>query len=147
VPDRVPDPGAARAGLWAALAVVSWLGVAGPSAAPSSFGPVESQGSCRLGVTGTGPACPCDALDARTRLVLGLAVPLDALGERDFEALSGIGPARAAAIEAERRRAGPYRSPRDLAERVPGIGPGLAERIASQLAGQPGAACDTPSRR
>ena len=108
---------------------------------------METDGVCRLGVPRAGPTCPCDALDARTRLALGLAVPLDALGERNFEALSGIGPARAAAIEAERRRAGPYRSPDDLAERVPGIGPGLAGRIASQLAGQPGAACDTPSRR
>jgi len=132
--------------VWMVLAIAPWLAIA-PARRAIEFGPIQTRWGCRLGVAGSGPECACAALDPRTRLALGLPVALDALSERDFQTLAGIGPVRASAIEAERLRAGPFGSPEQLAARVPGIGPATAGRVAGQLAGQAGAACDTSTRR
>ncbi len=50
--------------------------------------------------------------------------------------LPGIGPGRAKAIIAERAN-GPYRSLSDLEQRVPGIGPVMAEGMAAYLVFEP----------
>ena len=116
-----------------------------PLAGSGDFSPVRTAQGCRLGVRGSAPACPCEALDTRTRLALGLPLALDALGSADLELLDGIGPARAAAIGAERERAGPFGSNDALARRVPGIGPATAARVGQQLAGRPGGRCESTS--
>jgi hypothetical protein len=139
---RVPETSGARALVWGALAVAAVLGGSAPRAA-GDFGPVRIGEKCRLGIRGSGPGCSCEALDARTRLALGLPVALDALGPEDLELLDGIGPGRAAAIELERTRGGPFGSSAALAQRVAGIGPAIAARIAAGLAGRPGAACES----
>lgn len=112
-----------------------------PPRDPGAPAPVLVEGACRLGVRGEAPGCPCDALEPRARLALGLPVTLDALGASDLELLDGVGPARAAAIAAERER-GAFGSSDSLADRVAGIGPATAARIAAQLAGQSGASCE-----
>jgi hypothetical protein len=121
---------------------VAILGGSVPRAA-SDFGPVLVGEKCRLGIRGSGRGCSCEALDARTRLALGLPVALDALGAEELELLDGIGPGRAAAIELERARGGPFGSSAALAQRVAGIGPATAARVAAGLAGRPGAACES----
>jgi hypothetical protein len=108
---------------------------------PGGFGPVLDGDRCRLGTPGTAPACACEALDARTRLALGLPVALDALAAADLELLDGIGPSRALAIEAERARGGAFGSSQALAARVAGIGPATASRVAAQLAGREASRC------
>ena len=138
----VPELSGARALTWGALALAVLAGGMSP-AGTGGFAPVQLGTQCRLGIPGTAPACPCEQLDARTRLGLGLPLALDALDAAGLEALDGIGPARAAAIGAERLRAGPFGSTGALAERVPGIGPATAARVAEQLAGWPGAACES----
>jgi len=55
----------------------------------------------------------------------------------ELRRLPGIGPAKAEAILAERRRGGPYASLADL-RRVPGLGPTTIERLAPHLALSPG---------
>jgi competence ComEA-like helix-hairpin-helix protein len=49
-------------------------------------------------------------------------VAINRASARDLEALPGIGPSLAERIVEERKKAGPFRSPRDLV-RVKGIGP------------------------
>jgi hypothetical protein len=139
---RVPDPSAARVFAWLGLALAVWFGGRVPRDS-GGFGPVLDGDQCRLGTPGTAPACACDALDARTRLALGLPVALDALAAADLELLDGIGPARALAIEAERARGGAFGSSQALAARVAGIGPATATRVATQLAGRDAARCES----
>lgn len=55
----------------------------------------------------------------------------------ELRRLPGIGPTKAEAILAERRRGGPYASLADL-RRVPGLGPTTIERLAPHLALSPG---------
>jgi competence protein ComEA len=61
------------------------------------------------------------------RLLFGLRLDPNRADARALEALPGIGPARAAAIVAERERT-PFREVADL-RRVPGIGPVTLRRI------------------
>jgi hypothetical protein len=138
----VPETAGSRALVWGALALAGILGGSAPLT-PGDFGPVRLGEDCRLGIRGSGPGCSCDALDARTRLALGLPVALDRLGAEELELLDGVGPGRAAAIELERARAGAFGSTTALAQRVPGIGPAIAARVAAQLAGRPGAGCES----
>lgn len=65
------------------------------------------------------------------RLLFGLRLDPNRASAESLEVLPGIGPARAAAIVAERRRA-PFREVGDL-RRVRGIGPLTLERIAPWL--------------
>ncbi len=62
----------------------------------------------------------------------------------ELRRLPGIGPARAEAILAERRRGGPFASLADLL-RVPGLGPTTIERLAPHLALSPGLPAGRPS--
>jgi competence protein ComEA len=66
------------------------------------------------------------------RLLFGLGLDPNRADARALEALPGIGPARAAAIVAERERR-PFRDAADLG-RVPGIGPVTLRRIEPWLA-------------
>lgn len=59
-------------------------------------------------------------------------VSLNTATEAELAQLPGIGPARAAAIVADRKRHGPYGSVEDLG-RVPGIGPVTIERLRSRV--------------
>jgi hypothetical protein len=71
------------------------------------------------------------------RILFGLPIDPNRADARTLEVLPGIGPARAAAILAERARA-PFAQVSDL-ERVAGIGPKTRRRIAPWL-GLPGGA-------
>ena len=115
-----------------------------PLLAPAAAGELEvvtHAGGCRLAAAGSAPPCPCAELPARLRLLRGLPLPLDRAGPDDLLLLPGIGPARAAAIVAERARGGPFAEARAL-ERVPGLGPVTAARLSALLfAGEDDPAC------
>jgi competence protein ComEA len=81
------------------------------------------------------------ALRGPARLLFGLPIDPNRADARTLEVLPGIGPARAAAIVAERERR-PFAHAADL-ERVAGIGPKTLRRMAPWLALPGGAA---PSR-
>ena len=71
------------------------------------------------------------------RLLWALPLDLNRENARDFEALPGIGPARAAAIVAGR----PYCTLADL-DRVPGFGPATLRGLSQQVeVGVPPAPC------
>jgi competence protein ComEA len=91
--------------------------------------PVQLGARCALGEPGMAPPCPCGALPAALRLLQGLPLPLNRIGVEELAELPGIGPARAAAIAAEREQNGPFASAVEL-DRVPGIGPRTAEKLA-----------------
>jgi hypothetical protein len=76
------------------------------------------------GAPGTAPA-------GSLGLLFGLPLDPNTAAPAALEVLPGIGPARAAAIAAERCRA-PFASLAEL-ERVPGIGPRTRERLAPFL--------------
>jgi competence ComEA-like helix-hairpin-helix protein len=59
-------------------------------------------------------------------------VRLNTATERELLQLPGIGPARARAIVADREANGPYRTLEDLS-RVPGIGPGILQRLRGRV--------------
>ncbi|MBK7947510.1 MAG: tRNA (adenosine(37)-N6)-threonylcarbamoyltransferase complex ATPase subunit type 1 TsaE [Deltaproteobacteria bacterium] len=88
------------------------------------------------------PGAPCTLaeLEGMARLLGGGRLDPNVASRRLLESLPGIGPGRAAAIEAERGRA-PFGSLRAL-ERVPGIGPktreGLEPFLAVDSRGAPG---------
>jgi competence ComEA-like helix-hairpin-helix protein len=77
-----------------------------------------------LGKTGTGnpPAASARAgpMSARQKYLLGKRVDINKASAMDLEGLPGISPATAAAVVAERKRIGRFRSPEDLL-RVKGI--------------------------
>jgi DNA uptake protein ComE-like DNA-binding protein len=64
----------------------------------------------------------------RVERIEPLAVDLATDGAPRLRLLPGIGPARAAAIDADRRAHGPVPRLGDL-DRVPGIGPGIVRRL------------------
>jgi competence protein ComEA len=74
---------------------------------------------------------------ASTPLAPGERVDPNFADAAELRRLPGIGPAKAEAILAERRRGGPYASLEDL-RRVPGLGPTTIERLAPHLALTPG---------
>jgi len=51
------------------------------------------------------------------------AVDINTASEAELDKLKGIGPAKAKAIAAERKKNGPFKSLDDVAARVKGIGP------------------------
>ena len=61
-------------------------------------------------------------------LVVGIPVDLNRAGAPAFEALPGIGRARADAIVSDRSERGPFRSVEEL-ERVRGVGPATVEAL------------------
>lgn len=68
----------------------------------------------------------------RERLVFGLPIELNQASQEALEAIPGLGPARAAAIIADREANGPFRRVADL-ERVRGIGPATREKLEAFL--------------
>ncbi len=72
------------------------------------------------------------AYAARLAAPAGQPVDLNSASEADLDALPGIGAARARAIVAYRREAGPFAAVSDL-ERVPGFSHNLAARLAPLL--------------
>lgn len=67
-------------------------------------------------------------MNGRNLLLFGLPVPVNLADVSDLVAIDGIGPARAAAIVADRDSRGPFLQSADLA-RVKGIGPVTAAKI------------------
>jgi hypothetical protein len=118
--------------LWLAAAALALGSALPPRGAPEPV-PVRVDGRCRLGATGEGPRCECAQLGAELRLALGLPLRLNSASAAELELLPGLGPARAAAIAAERARGGPFASLSELAARVPGIGPGAVARLRAHL--------------
>jgi competence protein ComEA len=134
------------------LAAATALVVAG-TALRLGFGPAPSDVGWSPGdgvESGSVPAALRTAVDegvaaearANTPLSPGERVDPNFADAAELRRLPGIGPAKAAAIVAERRRGGPYASLEDL-RRVPGLGPTTIERLAPHLALAPG----LPSRR
>lgn len=72
-------------------------------------------------------------------LVVGLPIDVNRAGATALEAVPGLGPARSAAIVAEREAGGPYADV-DALTRVRGIGPATVERVRPFLAAEPMAA-------
>lgn len=62
----------------------------------------------------------------------GAAVDLNRATQAELESLPGIGPAKAEAILAYRKRYGPFRRIEDL-QRVPGFGPATVNRLRPDL--------------
>jgi competence protein ComEA len=129
----VPHIEAARAVLWAVIALTAGWRAMSPAPLPP-LGAVldQASGTCVLGVMGSLPPCPCADTPAGLRRALGIPLPLDRASSVDLERIPGVGPRRAEAIVAERVRSGAYASPADL-ERVPGIGAKTAAALAPYL--------------
>lgn len=81
----------------------------------------------------------------RARLEPGQQLDPNTAPVEELARLPGVSRALAERIVAERQRAGPFRSPSDL-QRVPGIGPRIAERLAPYL-NLPAAAAPAPADR
>lgn len=127
----------ARAAL--ALAAALWAAalLAGPAVAPEPGAcAVPGELGARDGRT-VEAACGGGLAPLRgpARRLFGLPLDANAAAPATLETLPGIGPARAAAIVAERERR-PFRSVADLA-RVHGIGPRTLERLAGEVAVDP----------
>ncbi|MBW2531347.1 MAG: helix-hairpin-helix domain-containing protein [Deltaproteobacteria bacterium] len=71
-------------------------------------------------------------LPGALRLLCGVGLDPGLDPASDLELLPALGPVRASAIVRDRRVNGPFREHREL-ERVPGIGPRTAERLAPWL--------------
>jgi competence protein ComEA len=97
------------------------------------WGAVIVDGTCRLAERDAGPLCRCDQVPADLRLALGRPLDLNRAPATALEGLPHIGPVRAAAIEAERARSGPYTSLEDLSRRVRGIGPRTSAQLAPHV--------------
>ncbi|MFO0687396.1 MAG: tRNA (adenosine(37)-N6)-threonylcarbamoyltransferase complex ATPase subunit type 1 TsaE [Myxococcota bacterium] len=102
----------------AALAPEAGDPVARFAAGHDALGPLRVRCLDEASASGEGGA---PGLEGIARLLDGGRIDPNSAPRPLLESLPGIGPGRAAAIEAERARA-PFRSLRDL-ERVPGIGP------------------------
>ncbi|MGD1915641.1 MAG: ComEA family DNA-binding protein [Phycisphaerales bacterium] len=148
---------------WGAALLVSGVGLAGlgyslatrPTPAPNPVvflpepaeprtGPIDS-GSQRTSAS-TKPRLPAADEDAEPSTAdvptsSGLLIDLNAAPATQLELLPGIGPARAAAIVANRQALGPFQTIDDL-ERIRGIGPatveGLRPFVTLGLAGEGG---------
>lgn len=115
----------AFAALLALLALAPRVQEAAPCSAPAA---ASAPGVVRCGA---GPE-----LRGPARLLFGLRLDPNRAERASLEALPGVGPARAAAIAAERCRR-PFASPADL-ERVRGIGPRTRAALEPWLAVEPG---------
>ena len=107
--------------------------------APRAWAPaVCAEPAEQLAQAGHSVAVRCDGdpaarpLRGPARLLFGLRLDPNRADRASLEALPGIGPARAAAIETERCRR-PFASVAEL-ERVPGIGPRSLARLEPWLA-------------
>jgi len=109
----------------AALAVGAalWLFALAPARTPESRCHAEAAGAAR---------CQRLASIEPAQLLFGGRLDLNRAAASSLEVLPGIGPARAAAIVAERCRA-PFASVGDI-ERVSGIGPLIRARLAGRVA-------------
>jgi hypothetical protein len=129
----VPETHGARALVWGALAAAALAFSVAPSA-PGRVALVADTAGCRLEVAAPGfEPCACADIPLTLREALALPAPLNALGAAGLERISGIGPVRARAIEAERKQGGDFASLDELAVRVPGIGPKTVDRIRPRL--------------
>lgn len=112
--DRVPGVGPALlAGLDGKVSYTGAEALGGPK------GPAATDGTA--GSYGGVPATPGSLL-----------IDLNSASANDLEALPGIGPARAGAIVAYRREAGPFAAVSDLG-RVPGLSRAVVKRIAGMV--------------
>ncbi len=122
---RAREEGVATAGLALAAALALLAARPLPAAGPAGSEPVPCAQPARLAaVSPGGVPVGCGggpALRGPERLLFGLRLDANRAEPGALEALPGIGPARAAAIAAERCRR-PFASLAEL-ERVPGIGP------------------------
>ena len=111
-----------RADAALALAGVAWFCALAPAPAPES--------RCQDAATG---AAVCARLEtvAPVQLLFGRALDLNRASASSLEVLPGIGPARAAAIVAERCRA--RFASVSAVERVSGIGPAIRLRMAPRV--------------
>lgn len=131
-----PPAAAARAAWGLALALFVTGGAGAPWRAPGDVpdcpAPRETaaQGGHSVEIA-CGPAARGGSLRGPARLLFGLGIDPNHADPGTLEALPGIGPGRAAAIVAERRRR-PFASLDDL-RRVPGIGPVTLRRAAADL--------------
>jgi len=133
VEPRVPETHVARALIWGLIAAAV-LGSAAAPRAPGRLAWLRDTNECRLQPVTPGLApCPCGSIPPSLRETLGLPAPLNALAAPELERIPGIGPVRAAAIERERQRGGPYLRVDDLARRVPGLGQKTVGRIRPRL--------------
>ena len=121
-----------RAGGVAVLALAAGVALPGfrvhPAAAPclSPAGRAEAAGrTIEFGCTGTPGGA--GTLRGPGRLLFGLRLDANRADAHAFEALPGIGPARAEALVAARRER-PFCRPRAL-ERVAGIGPSVRKAL------------------
>lgn len=138
---RVPSLRRTRLAVLGVVAMLAVLRARVPAATPP-LAWVTTAAGCRLDRSTAGPTCPCDELPTRARRLLGLPLSLDRASVADLVELPGIGAVRARAIVRERERRGPY-SDVEALERVPGIGPTLAARLAPWVySGDHDPACD-----
>jgi competence protein ComEA len=112
---------AARAAAALCAAALLWALPGLPGAAPRAQCARPAEGEAEAGATRAVTCSGGPALRGPARLLFGLHLDPNRAAPRELEALPGIGPARAAAIAAERCRR-PFASTADLA-RVRGLGP------------------------
>jgi len=109
-----------------------------PGVGPALLGLLKDR--VHFGPVGAGTLSGTDAANLRTsgayatgrEQPVGALVDLNLASEADLLALPGIGPARARAILAYRREAGPFAAVSELS-RVPGFSRSLVARLAPQL--------------
>lgn len=123
-----PRPGLYRlpAGTTAAAAIKMTLPKAPPSvlSASKNTGLLHSGDIVTVGsAAGQAASFSVTAMAARERMLVGIPLDPDQLGQDDWDALPGIGPLLAARITADRQKNGAFRSLKGLL-RVPGIGRG-----------------------
>jgi competence ComEA-like helix-hairpin-helix protein len=121
-----------RIGAGLASRIVADRDLRGPFGGLEGLGRVSGVGPVLLetvqrNVTFSGRARP-----ARQGAAVRAIVSLNAATAEELAQLPGIGPVRAEAIVADRRRHGPFRRIEDL-ERVPGIGSATVERLRERL--------------
>lgn len=120
--------------------LVSWLGPGTRGSRPECATPYQVGTDAGWAVVGCGTGDEPPPKGA-VGLLFGIPIDLNRATAEDLLALPGVGPARAEAIVADRSDA-PFCSVAGI-ERVRGIGP----RTAQRLAGQVRAECDTQGSR
>ena len=146
-----PDTHARHGARWVAALLVSGVGLVGlgyslatrPTPAPASVVFVPEPAEPRTGALASGSealAAPPGPTTQSARIAegttsvagttpaAGLLIDLNTAPAEQLELLPGIGPARAAAIIADRQAMGPFRTVDDL-QRIRGIGPATVESL------------------